>query len=87
MKRNLSVGDALAILFLLVFVLVWVGAGSWVVANWFNDGRPVSDFASFFFLALIALPSIWAGSCVSHIVSPDDESRARDRQEAAYRER
>ena len=66
--RGLTVGDAIVVIALLVFVLGWVGGWIWVIGHDHNPKDHIDDWATIWLFIIIGWPAIWAGSKVSDII-------------------
>jgi ABC-type dipeptide/oligopeptide/nickel transport system permease component len=62
--RQLSVGDAVAIIALLIFIVGWIILWTHGV----DDGELEDRTTTFVWLAIIGCPSFWAGGLISRIV-------------------
>lgn len=71
-KKSLSTGDAIAIIGLIFFILIWVGG--WVAALVMGDSSNNSSdgsLAIIILVAIIAVPAMWAGDMIRKIIERD----------------
>lgn len=66
-RQPLSVGDAIVIVFLLLFILVWVGGWLFLLVRDPGDPGDVSIGAVIFLFLIVGLPPIWAGDRIKDI--------------------
>lgn len=70
--RPLSVGDALAVAALLLFIIAWLAGWSFLLWWWEEEGNDAADLGfweSMSLLALAYLPSMWAARLAKSIIA------------------
>ena len=85
-RRSLSVGDALVVIALLLFILGWVVGGLYVLGQGVEEGEELklSVWDQIFWFAVIGFPAMWAGDMIRKVITgrtkdEDEQSRRTER--------